>query len=113
MPSPESLDSFLFQKPDKTRKKLHSHRLFAFNDITALGREKGSALDIKQLVSELKRQRRHLGQAIAALEALERRKTRERRIAVSRKPRVAPLPLRKTGTGGQVIPISAVIRSCQ
>lgn len=63
------------------------------------------ALEIRELVSELKRQRRHLDQAIAALEALDRRKYPERRIAVSRKHKEASVALsRKTGTGGQVLP---------
>jgi hypothetical protein len=62
-------------------------------------------LDIQHLVSELKRQRRHLDQAIVALEALERRKRPERRNRVSRKLKVSSVPV-KTGTGGQVIPFS-------
>src|SRR5215472_5817144 len=70
-----------------------------------------SALDTKQLVFELKRQRRHLEQAIAALEAIERNKRRLGKSPVSRKPRVARLALMRTGTGGQVIPISTATRS--
>jgi hypothetical protein len=64
------------------------------------------ALDIRELVSELKRQRRHLDQAIAALEALEKRKRPERRNPVSRKLKIPPVPPRKTGTAGQLIPFS-------
>jgi hypothetical protein len=64
-------------------------------------------LDIHDLVSELKRQRRHLDQAIVALEALERQKRRLRRSRVSRKLKVSLVPVKKTGTGGQVIPFSS------
>jgi len=63
-------------------------------------------LDILELVMELKRQRRHLSRAIAALEALEKRKRPDRRTAASRKLKTAAVPARKTGTGGQLIPFS-------
>jgi len=63
-------------------------------------------LDIRELVAELKRQRRHLDRAIVALEALEKKKRPVRRISVSRKLKVPPALARKTGTGGQLIPFS-------
>ena len=64
------------------------------------------ALDIQELVNELKRQRRHIDRAIVALEALGKKKRPERRNPVSRKHKASPVPTRKTGTGGQLIPFS-------
>jgi hypothetical protein len=63
-------------------------------------------LDIRQLVTELKKQRRYLDQAIVALEALEKRKRPERRNSGSRKRKPPMLLAKKTGTGGQLIPFS-------
>jgi len=69
-----------------------------------LGAGGASALEIRELVSELKRQRRHLNQAIVALEALDKGKRGERRNPVSRKLKVTSVQPRKTGTGGNLIP---------
>ena len=77
---------------------------------STLGAEKGPRLEIRELVSELKRQRRHLDQAIAALETLERRKRSSRKTTVTRKPHPVPVTFKRTGTGGQIIPISSAMR---
>jgi hypothetical protein len=53
-------------------------------------------------VSELKRQRRHLDQAIVALEALDNRKRGARRNSASRKLKAIEIPVKKTGTGNLI-----------
>jgi hypothetical protein len=74
-----------------------------------LGAERGTRLDIRELVSELKRQRRLLDQAIAALETLDKRKRSSRKAAVSGKPSPAPVAYKSTGTGGEIIPFSSAM----
>jgi len=61
-------------------------------------------VNIRELVSELKRQRRHLDQAIVALEALDKRKGGARRPSASRKLKTIEVAVKKTGTGGNLIP---------
>jgi hypothetical protein len=97
-----SPSSLLVPKTEQDRETFAELSVRRLNEGT-WGRE-GSALNIRELVSELKRQRRHLDRAIVALEALEKRKRPERRYPASRKPKAMPVPARKTGTSGQLIP---------